>query len=112
MKIFCAFGTFTGLDFGGSLGQLFPSLWHPQAIFFQEIGTVIQQARIGVPRHAQKFAVDRVVGHDGREVLGFNPFAVGLEVCEVIFQQAGPHGVNLHHIDVARFGSKQLAVQR
>ena len=112
MKILGAIGAFAGLDFGCGLRQLFPCLRNPQAVFLQQVGAVIQHACIGVPRHAHQFAVDRVVGNYGWKVLGFHAFAVGLEINQVIFQQARPHGVNLHHIDVARFGGKQLAVQR
>ena len=112
MKICRTFGPLASLNLGGTFGQLLPSLGYAQAILFQEVCTVVQQACIGVPRHAQQLAVDRVVGNDGRKVLGFGPFAVRLQVRQVIFQKARPHRVNLHHINVARFGGKQLTVQR
>ena len=81
-------------------------------MLLKQVFAVVKQACIGVPRHAQQLAVHAVVGNDGGKVLCFNAFAVGLEVGQMVFQQARPDGVNLHHIDVARFGRKQLPVKR
>ena len=92
-------------------GQLVPGLGRLQAVLLEQVLAVEQQAGVGEPGHAQQLAVDGVVGHDGREVLGLGALAVLLQVDQVVLDDAGPDHVDHDHVDVGRLGGELLAQQ-
>ena len=58
------------LDLSGHLLQFVPGLgWVVIAVFFQEVGPVIQEAGVRVEGDRDEFPVDRIVLDDGREEL-------------------------------------------
>ncbi len=81
-----------------------------EAVLLEEIAAVVEETGVGVPRHADQRAVDRVVFDDCREVQRRQLRERRVEIDGVLGHDARPDDVDLIDVVVRRLGAELLVV--
>ena len=101
------------LNIARSVGERLPGGRNVMTVLFQQVFPVVQHPRIGKPRHGDQTIIDGVVDHDRLEMArGCVVTQYLAKIEQVIGQQAGPHHVDLHDVDIAGVGGENLLIER